>query len=414
MTARTRGRTDGHDRLWPAYVAFNRALWRAALRHWRGLAAFVAAPAALALGLWVLSIGWPFVFEDYVHDQAKLFYAKYLRRGVHYRFEEVNPAYRQIDVSGLIRIHSLADAEARRAEAIRVIWGKEGFPFEALPQKVEIGITDEYLSSLPEVASIDALDIVMEKGQLSRAYLIHARHPNGRLVVYHQGHRGQFFRVGRYAIAQLVAHGYDVLGFNMALYSGPNQIEVPGFGKIWVSRHDDFAYFDRPMAVFFEPLAEGLNYALKQHSYDDVAAIGFSGGAWTITVYAAIDTRIRKSYPVSGTYPNYLRRYPWNTWERPREYGQYMERYPPLYAATNYLELYILGGLGAGRQQMQILSKYDACCYGGMGWTTYVDVVRRRLAEIGPGAFRVVLDTSHADHKLSRWALSQILADLAL
>src|SRR5205085_148225 len=63
-----------------------------------------------------------------------------------------------------------------------------------------------------------------------------------------------------------------------------------------------------PMKFFLEPVAVCVNYALaRDRKMRDVTMIGLSGGGWTTTLYAAVDTRVRLSIPVAGSLPLYLR-----------------------------------------------------------------------------------------------------------
>ena len=52
-----------------------------------------------------------------------------------------------------------------------------------------------------------------------------------------------------------------------------------------------------------------LNYLTNKNEYDNIIAIGFSGGGWVITVLSAFEDRIKLSYPIAGSYPLYLRRF---------------------------------------------------------------------------------------------------------
>lgn len=74
--------------------------------------------------------------------------------------------------------------------------------------------------------------------------------------------------------------------------------------------------------------------------------MGLSGGGWTTVLYAALDPRIMRSYPVAGSWPIYLR------FASPRDWGDYEETIPELYKTVNYLEMYILGSYGEGRKQL--------------------------------------------------------------
>jgi hypothetical protein len=136
--------------------------------------------------------------------------------------------------------------------------------------------------------------------------------------------------------------------------------------------------------------------------------IGLSGGGWTTTLYAALDPRIMRSYPVAGTRPFYLRSEPAtsNSW------GDYEDTVPELYEISNYLELYIMGSSGEGRKQLQIVNQFDPCCFEGIVYRTYEHEVQSRVELLGAGEFAVYLDSSHLLHQISTEALATILDDL--
>ena len=56
----------------------------------------------------------------------------------------------------------------------------------------------------------------MEFGARSIIYLFHPRSSNGQLLIYHQGHGGDFFR-GVDTIRFFLRHGYAVAAFAMPL-----------------------------------------------------------------------------------------------------------------------------------------------------------------------------------------------------
>ncbi len=407
--------------VWHAYAALNKALLRA-LGGGRRVVVVASAVAVVIGGaagtVFGLRAWFPDTYET-LHDQAKLIYAKHLRRGVHYRFEEVHPWYLQIDVPALIRIRDPADAERLRQAVIRVIWGEAGFPDAAVPARIERNITigrdtpSSYLARLRHLASVDAYRSILEHGLPAETYLMRAERPNRKLVIYLEGHTGPFWLKGHRAIEGFLAKGYDVLGISMPVYTAAAKARIEPIGDWMITNHEDLAFFDRPLAPFFQPVAEALNLILAGETYSDIYMMGFSGGGWTATVYAAIDPRVRKSYQVSATWPMYLRRYPGENHEKPRSWDHFEAVYPPLFETVNYPEIYVMAALGKGRRHMQVLTKYDACCFDGMGWTTYVDAVRERVSSLGEGAFSFHLDTTHAEHKLSHYALELILADMA-
>ena len=48
-----------------------------------------------------------------------------------------------------------------------------------------------------------------------------------------------------------------------------------------------------------------------------------------------------------------------------------------LYEPANYMELYVLGTYGHPRRQIQVLNRYDACCFGGTEYVLYEEQVSR-------------------------------------
>ena len=162
----------------------------------------------------------------------------------------------------------------------------------------------------------------------------------------------------------LLEKGYSVMVFQMPLFGDNKRFAPAGIGT-----HDDMAKLVssdlEPIKFFVEPVAVALNYAAEKSAPDDVVMIGLSGGGWTTTLYSAIDPRVRLSFPVAGTLPDYLRV------GRPGDKGDWEQSYPELYKIANYLDLYVLGSSGRGRAQRQVLNKYDSCCFWGVGYRTY-------------------------------------------
>ena len=149
-----------------------------------------------------------------------------------------------------------------------------------------------------------------------------------------------------------------------------------------------------------------LNHLESNVNYSSVSMVGISGGGWTTTLAAAVDTRIEKSFPVAGSYPLYLRS------NSPRDWGDYEQNVPQLYKTVNYLELYILGSYGENRKQLQVINQFDPCCFAGTKWQTYKDIVRALTHELGAGEYDLFLDDSHRAHIISPLAMKRILAEL--
>ena len=185
----------------------------------------------------------------------------------------------------------------------------------------------------------------MEFGAQSIIYLFHPRSSNSRLLIYHQGHGGDFI-LGVDTIQFFLRHGYMVAAFTMPLLgmNGPLVFETPD-GNITLRGHSDLRLLESevfsPLNFFVEPVIVSLNYAL-----------------------------------------------------------------------AHYLELYVLGTYGDTRRQIQVLNRYDPCCFGDTEYVLYEEQVRQTAQRVGNGSFSVFLDETHREHKISEAALDVILNDL--
>jgi hypothetical protein len=177
-----------------------------------------------------------------------------------------------------------------------------------------------------------------------------------------------------------------------------------------ITLHDQLKFLSpaegHQVKYFIEPIIVALNYIEVHHRYSSISMTGISGGAWTTTLAAAIDNRIINSFPVAGSYPIFLRSNSGCDW------GDYEQTLPELYTKVNYLDLYILGAYGKQRKQLQILNQFDNCCFAGIRWKTYKDVVRSHIQHLGAGAFDIYMDSSHKKHMISPLAINLIIDEI--
>jgi hypothetical protein len=321
-------------------------------------------------------------------------------------FEQIDPIYYKTDVNELIEIDGPEDIAAKRKALIGYVWGDEGFPRDRMPADVEHKIQDDRYAELfkHNLKQIDKITVRMTHGFDSVAYHFVPKTGNKHLALYHQGHRGDFV-LGIDTICAFLEKGYSVMAFSMPLRGMNNKpiVKLKRFGRFSVTTHEHLKLLERPMRFFLEPMAVCLNYAVR-FKYDRTVMIGISGGGWTTTLYAAVDARVSSSYPVAGSLPIYLRS------QSKRDWGDYEQTLPQLYRIANYLELYIMGAHGTGRKQMQILNKYDSCCFAGIKYRTYERTIKQVVADLGPGRFDIFLDESHKEHKISDEALKIVFA----
>ncbi|MEV4172913.1 hypothetical protein [Nonomuraea sp. NPDC049709] len=340
-------------------------------------------------------------------------------------YKTLPPAVAGVDIEPLIGITNAADIDARRAAMTGYIWKSAGRP-TTLPA-VETGVpAPAELKDLTGVRRIDRLTVPLEYRVTAKVYdLLPRKGWNRRLALYHNGHGEPPDTMIRTTQA-LLDRGYRVMVYAMPFHHwnaqgiedpehpgtmlpGPSHRELPP----WES--EGFS----TLTFFLEPLTVTLNHAERTYRPASVEMIGLSGGGWTTTVYAALDPRVTRSYPVAGSLPFFLR--PASPKPSPTigDFEQTKAALPGFYAASSddFLDMYVMASVGAGRGQLQILNRFDECCFNGVGHRVYQAPVRDRVRLLAGGRpergrWDLLEDATHDDHTISPHALSVILWDL--
>lgn len=348
-----------------------------------------------------------------IRDNLRVFRTKYFRPNQKYRFLEIHPEYLKVDVQSLLRVDSLEKVILSRKKLVCVVWKNCNFPNNITPTKVNSDIHHPVFSTMKFDSGINKNKLIVRKideffyssneGFLSKSYHFKPFSSNGSLIIYHEGNTATFQKRVN-TIKTLLEEGYEVLAYSMWIIDKQPIKYVKGSGNLKFIDHSFLKFLDEPLRVYFDPIVAGINKLLNENEYEKLIAIGFSGGGWVMTVYSALDKRIKLSYPIAASYPLYLRRFRnWSTWQ---------ETFPSLLSVANYLDLYVMATDGSGRRQLQVLNKYDGCCYSGMDWKTYADIVRNASKKMDGSGWDVFIDDTHADHKLSRHALNKIIDDI--
>ena len=340
-----------------------------------------------------------------VYGGAAVRYGIFPWPDLQFRYRQLRPAAEPARADlGLLTVRTPADVERRRRELVALIWGRNALP-SRLPEPVEAGAGDPRFDRLPGLARTERLRVRMDFGIASDILHIVPARPNGTLVLVHDGH-GESPSL-RDAVARLVERGYGVAVFAMPLYGGNSRPAVRSgqLGRIVLDHHDKLRLLRPASGLAHQYLLEPVPVALNRLAplYRSVAMVGLSGGGWTTTLAAALDPRISHSFPVAGSTPPEL--VPAGTWH------DFEQSDPALYARFSYLDLYALGAAGRGRRQLQILNEYDDCCFAGLGAESYRAAVADRARALG-GRYDLLIDSSHARHQLSDWAMDRILAAL--
>jgi len=328
---------------------------------------------------------------------------------------EKNQFVKQSSIDSLIRIYDKSDIEQKRNFLTEFFWDVGSLQRvkdkSQLPE-VESGISDFNYKDFQNLKRIDRLTVEMEYGINSVSYLFLPEQPNEKLILYHQGHGGDFL-LGKDTIKFFLDRNFTVFAMTMPLLGMNNQpvVEIDGIGKIKLNSHNQLRLLEandfNPMKLFLDPIQINLNFLDKEYNFKRYSMIGLSGGGWTTVVYSAIDERISDSFSVAGSMPFYLR-------VDDRDMGDYEQRNIELYQNVNYLELYVLSAYGDGRKHIQIFNKNDPCCFSGNGYETYEFVIKDKISQLGKGNFQIFIDDTHTQHKISDHILRLVHENISL
>jgi hypothetical protein len=340
--------------------------------------------------------------------------------------------------NGKIDISSPQDVFSKRERLIRHIWGEKGLPADRIVDSVETNIVftaddgKTPYQSLYNVSGnlkqIDRYKILLPNSFVSKVYHFRPIKSINKAFLYHAGHSPGGFHTEDcknnndgiepgLVIPALLKEGYDVIAFMMPLAGNDlpavnldNNVGNLSFPFGTKGHNLMFDYLEHPYTYFIEDMFATVNYLEKYFKFNDIYLMGLSGGGWTTTLYAAIDPRIRYSFPIAGSIPVYLRD---NGDIGDAEQGYY-EEYDPegLYSIANFEELYVLGAYGDNRRQIQILNEFDDCCFYGKRHPYWIDDVKAVVKKLGKGEYDFYLEQNTKTHKVSKIALDVILSSI--
>lgn len=354
------------------------------------------------------------IIEIAIHhyDPTRVVYRR-LKAPDLYLYEKIDPELHKTNVASLIRPDVIGNPEATRSKLIDVIWGADGYPGSIAPTKIETGIRDMFLGDLPDGTQLTKLYFEPGLGLSSWPYLARSPNARNRLVIYHHGFGDPIDRMSGF-LSALLADGYDVLAINALGHGGTLAfVDSNQDGILPAARQSrksnifhQMSHFERPLKYHLDPIVGALYAARQIHNYETVDMVGFSMGGFLTMLSAAVIPDIERSYPIAGVYPNFMRRGQEILHDSPPSY-------PPLMAAANHLEMFALGAAGVDRAQVQVFNRYDRCCFNGIRSDLYKTEVQNAVRRNGYGGrFDVLIDESHADHRISDFTTRAILQDL--
>ncbi len=367
--------------------------WRRRLIKW-GLILLVVL-GAIGYGLYWLAHNW---------DPARVIYKRWQAES-RYTFDEIPPWMQEVDAASLIFARDAAAIDALRLRVQGAVYGEPGLPdrtpmVEALLPEPVRGLT-----GLPRLALVERMEVPFEFDYAATPYHLRPEDWNGRTVIYNHGYAGDIGQASP-LIAGLMEAGFAVVAIHFLGYGETplDNVYDPRFGPMTYSNDNILRFGRNGLRYYIDPAISVVNHIVANLGQDRVAMIGFSAGGWVTTVAAAMDTRIDLSISIAGLYPMYVRESTIHGNEAPPPHFD-----PRLLEATNYLDMFVGAASGAGRRYVQIFNQYDRCCYRNRFGELYEGAVQDAVRTVGPGAFDVMIDTSHADHKISDWAIARIL-----
>ena len=323
-------------------------------------------------------------------------------------------------------ITSPGDIASRRATLIEQVWGTSTLPTTL--STVTTGISNPFPGY--NVARVDQYVASMSNGQSNTSNLYLANSPNnGRLVILNPGHQDTCdwtaFSSGyrmQLVLQALLAAGYSVFAMNM-----------PGCGDATEHVMLFTSYGNAAMQYFFEPAIQAMNYWDAHAMFSRYDMTGLSGGAWTTTILPALDTRVKISIPVAGSWPGIT----WNFGCADSTCGDGCnsvacaeQNWTNFYTVAGNIDIYVMASYGPNRRQFQILNYSDDCCFGntffvGSGAASFYGVtypvylrnymvsVKQLEPTIMPVHYDGMMDYIADQHEISTNAQQVILSILA-
>ena len=147
------------------------------------------------------------------------------------------------DIDSLIKINYENDIIDKRKNLTNFIW-KNTVPYSS-SISIDKNIQDDRYQNFNNLKSIHRLSIDMEYEINSTAYLFLPEVSNNKLIIYHEGHAGDFI-AGKNTIIFLLDEGYSVLAMSMPLLGMNNNpiIDLDNFGKIKFTTHKQLRFLE--------------------------------------------------------------------------------------------------------------------------------------------------------------------------
>lgn len=315
-----------------------------------------------------------------------------------------------------VTLTSPADVSNTRAELIDETWGTTTLP-TTLPTVT--AVANPFGTTLPDVSAVYDYHAAMSNGQVNDSDLYLNSNSNGRVVIVNMGHQGTASWPSFNPIYNTVPMMDALLTNGFSVYA----MNMPANGQCCTAHPALFSeYGNAAMQYFLEPAVQAMNYWGVHNNFSQYDFVGLSGGAWTGTLLSALDPRVTTSVLDAGSLPGVqfcCTTYPLSSLpdQGDESKGGSEQNWAPFYSIAGYVDLYVMGASGSGRDELQILNVKDSCCFGPKEWNsvyaaangnrtwyqqvTYYDQLIQAADANIPLDFQVVEDFTSTSHQIS-------------
>lgn len=217
--------------------------------------------------------------------------------------------------------------------------------------------------------------------------------------IIYQGHSFSWGTNGlAFVLLDLIQEGHDVFYIYMQGNgeNTPSTLPTTLHGSLEIRESSTL----NPISLFIEPVIRLNNWIESSlPNNEKIIMAGISGGGWATTFSAAIDLRIDASFDLSGSYPMYLRELDAGS-EGDYEQGFNSSlKVSDFYKnSCSYFDLYSLAS--QNRKHTQIVNLNDNCCFRGIGYDGYADVINDRVNIFG-GSYQYIEEQGASFHTVS-------------
>lgn len=331
-----------------------------------------------------------------------------------------------------------ANIASKRADMIDYIFNGNGLPAGATPAAVNTsytglmhGVNTSGLVGAGTVRQIrwDVLDGDGETWSYYQYIIPKASGSTNKWLINHRGHGSEGAATHLTMINRALSEGYDVMFMAMPLASpdtgGQNTTTNPaatlGHEALYQDGIDTVSY--NAMELFLHSQVTGINYLEANFTVSSLAAVGLSGGAWTISMHAAIDTRIDKSVAFRGFRPRSSKYFPWiesthePDFEQGGANGLQVKCGPRVYQFfTDHPQLEIMAMCtDGGRLHGTCTHVNDNARFGGWSWKAWKDGLKTKANELGGRYFQHLSQRDgQSNHEYQQVELDRCFTELSL